>query len=124
MKRVIFIMFILISINAVADMLEPPHMTKHHKRHYMQQMHDDREFTEEQREELMYLRMEFMERERSINRRLREIRGEMNHCMMVKEEQDIERYSNLRGEREQLRRERRRLKEAYKENYIEIIKKQ
>lgn len=124
MKRVIFIIFILISINITAGMMEPQHMMKHHKRHYMKQMNDDMELTEEQREELMYLRMEFMERERSINRRLREIRGEMNHCMMVKEEQDIERYSNLRGEREELRRKRRRLKEEYKENYIEIIKKQ
>ncbi len=124
MKRVILIIFIMISINAIADTAESPHMMKHHKRHYMKKMHDDREFTEEQREEIMYLRMEFMERERSINKRLREIRGDMNHCMMAKEDQDIERYDNLREEREELRRERRRLKEAYKKKYIEIIKKQ
>lgn len=125
MKRVIFIIFILISINIAAESTEPHHMMKHHhKRHYMKQMHDDMELTEEQREELTYLRMEFMERERGINRRLREIRGQMNHCMMVKDDQDIERYRNLKDEREYLRRERRRLKEAYKKNYIEIIKKQ
>lgn len=124
MKRVIFIIFILFSINITAESTGSHHMMNHHKRHYMKQMNDDMELTEEQREELIYLRMEFMERERDINRRLREIRGQMNHCMMVKDEQDIERYKNLRDEREELRRKRRRLKETYKENYIEIIKKQ
>lgn len=124
MKRVVFIVFILFYINIAAESTEPNHMMKHHQRHYMKQMNDDMELTEEQRMELTYLRMRFMERERSINRRLREIRGQMNHCMMVKDEQDIDRYKNLRDEREELRRERRRLKEAYKENYIEIIKKQ
>ncbi len=124
MKRVVFIIFILFSINIIAENTEPNHMMKHHQRHYMKQMNDDLELTEEQRVELTYLRMEFMERERKINRRLREIRAQMNHCMMEKDEQDVERYRNLRDEREDLRRERRSLKEAYKENYIEIIKKQ
>jgi len=114
----------LISINITADMMEPPQRMKHHKKHYMKQMHGDKQLTEKQREEIMHLRMEFMERERTINRRLKQIRGNMNHCMIVKEEQDIERYRNLREEREELRREREKLKDSYREDYIEIIKKQ
>ena len=125
MKKIIYIlMFVLTSINISASMMGHHMGPPHHKRHYMKEFHRDENITPEQQEKIIGLRMSYMKNEKEINMRLLEIRREMNHCMRIKEDEDVEKYQLLREEREELRRERRSLREKFEKKYIDILKKQ
>jgi len=125
MKKIIYIfMFILISINLSANMMGDSKRPPHHMKHYMREINNKGDLTPEQHEDLMGLRVKYMRKQKKINTRLRDIRGEMNHCMRDRDEESEERYDRLREEREVLRKERGEIKEEFQEEIAEIIKKQ
>ena len=125
MKKIIYTMlFILISVNLSANMMGDSQRSPHRMRPYMMDIDNKEDLSQEQYEELMRVRMEFMKKGKYMNARLREIRGEMNHCMMKKDEESEGRYKRLRDERGFLMKERDRMKKEFKEEISNIIKKQ
>lgn len=132
MKK-LFFMFILISINVLANMDDSPHMMEkhhhmnHHKNHrksYMKKIHEDENLSQEQRDEIMLLRMDFMNEDRSLNTSLKKVQRDMNHCMRRNKDDRDEEYENLKIERKRLRKEKGNLIRNYKDAVSEVLKKQ
>ena len=124
MKKFFFI-FILISINVLANMENSPQMMeKHHQKTYMKKFHEDKNLSQEQRDEIMFLRMDFMNKDRSLNKSLKKLRRDMNHCMRSDNGDEDKEYKDLKREREKLRREKKTLIRNYKDAVSEVLKKQ
>lgn len=78
------------------------------------------DLTPDQKEKVMELRAELVHKESRINNRMRDLRSEMNKCMLSKEP-DMEKFKELQKEAVNLRRERRVLKENYMIRIRKII---
>lgn len=124
MKK-LFFMFMLISINVLANMDNSPQMMeRHHHKPYMKKFHEDKNLSQEQRNEIMLLRMDFMNEDRSLNTSLKKLRRDMNHCMRSDKGDKDEEYESLKLERKRLRKEKGDLIRDYKDAVSEVLKKQ
>lgn len=124
MKK-LFFMFILISINVLANMESSSQMMeRHHHKPYTKKFHEDKNLSQEQKDEIMLLRMDFMNKDRSLNTSLKKLRKDMNHCMRRDSGDEDKEYEELKRERERLRREKKNLIRNYKDAVSEVLKKQ
>jgi Spy/CpxP family protein refolding chaperone len=79
--------------------------------------------TPDQKEKVMELRAELVNKESEINNRARDLRSEMNKCMLSKDP-DMKKFEQLQKEAIKLRKERRVLKENYMNRIRKIIDQQ
>ncbi len=77
----------------------------------------------DQKEHMMELRAELLRKEAHINNRLRDLRSEMNKCMLSKNP-DMKNFEQLQKESNKLKNERRALKENYMHRMGKIMNQQ
>ncbi|WP_320046281.1 hypothetical protein [uncultured Ilyobacter sp.] len=84
-------------------------------------LYDD--MSPDQKERVMELRAELVHKESKINNRMRDLRSEMNRCMLSKDP-DMKKFEQLQKESLKLRKERKVLKEDYMNRIRKIVDQQ
>lgn len=79
--------------------------------------------TPAQKKQLMEIRAQSLEEETKINNRLRNLRKEMNECMLS-DNPDMKKFKSLREETMRLRKKREGLRKKYRKKIDMVIKKQ
>jgi hypothetical protein len=112
----VFMIFV-VSINAA------PSKGNKEKNNMMKESVDFEDLSPDQKERMMELRAELLHKEASINNRMRDLRSEMNKCMLSKNP-DMKKFDQMQKESVKLREERRVLKSDYMYRMHKIINQQ
>ncbi|WP_372712610.1 Spy/CpxP family protein refolding chaperone [Ilyobacter sp.] len=112
----VFMIFV-VSINAA------PSKGNKGKNNMMKESVDFEDLSPDQKERMMELRAELLHKEASINNRMRDLRSEMNKCMLSKNP-DMKKFDQMQKESVKLREERRVLKSDYMYRMHKIINQQ
>ena len=112
----VFMIFV-VSINAA------PSKGNKGKNNMMKESLDFEDLSPDQKERMMELRAELLHKEASINNRMRDLRSEMNKCMLSKNP-DMKKFDQMQKESVKLREERRVLKNDYMYRMHKIIDQQ
>jgi len=121
MMKKLSLIFILVIFAVSADAAPFNNNPMKHKNMKTGVSYDN--LTPDQKEKVMELRAELVNKESEINNRMRDLRSEMNKCMLSKEP-DMKKFEQLQKEATKLRRERRVLKENYMNRIRKIIDQQ